>query len=203
MGFDLTLFSISEKANFVLEKSKLDKNYANDFDKIKDIDDLRLHLRMIQSNPDGTPENILKELIEDSKVVLSHYPDSNIKKYQFYSQTRGYETLNYLLIAYLKSKKININDNKVFFGGKDIINNTQYQRFQYLDNFKTMEICNLLQMIDFSDIVKFYDYKKLENSVYKLTRPENLVYLKVEFEDLKTFFHEAKKLNAFVVIKIS
>lgn len=203
MGFDLTLFSISEKANFVLEKAKLDKNYANDFDKIQDTDDLRLHLRMIQSNPDETPENILKELIEDSKAVLLHYPDSNIKKYQFYSQTRGYETLNYLLIAYLKSKKINIDDNKVFFGGKDIINNTQYQSFQYLDNFKTMEISNLLQMIDFSDIVKFYDYKKLENSVYKLTRPENLVYLKVEFEDLKTFFHEAKKLNAFVIIKIN
>lgn len=203
MGFDLTLFSISEKANFVLEKAKLDKNYANDFDKIQDTDDLRLHLRMIQSNPDETPENILKELIEDSKAVLSHYPDSNIKKYLFYSQTRGYETLNYLLIAYLKSKKINIDDNKVFFGGKDIINNTQYQSFQYLDNFKTMEISNLLQMIDFSDIVKFYNYKKLENSVYKLTRPENLVYLKVEFEDLKTFFHEAKKLNAFVIIKIN
>lgn len=203
MGFDLTLFSISEKANFVLEKAKLDKNYANDFDKIQDTDDLILHLRMIQSNPDETPENILKELIEDSKAVLSHYPDSNIKKYQFYSQTRGYETLNYLLIAYLKSKKINIDDNKVFFGGKDIINNTQYQSFQYLDNFKTMEISNLLQMIDFSDIVKFYNYKKLENSVYKLTRPENLVYLKVEFEDLKTFFYEAKKLNAFVIIKIN
>lgn len=203
MGFDLTLFAISNEDKFVLEKAKLNENYADDFDKIQDTNNLRLHLRMVQSYPNEKPYKILLELIEDSKVVLSHYPDSNIKKYQFYSQTRGYETLNYLLTAYLKSKKINIDDNKVFFGGKDIIINTQYQRFQYLDNFKTMEISDLLQNIDFSDIIKFYDHKKLENSVYKLTRPENLVYLKAEFEDLKTFFHEAKKLNAFVIIKIS
>jgi len=201
MGLDLTLFSISNKANFVLEKAKSDEKYANDFEKIQDINSLRLCLRMVQSNPDGTPKNILEELIEDSKVVLSYYTDSNINKYQFHSRTRGYETLNYLLIAYLKSRKINVDNNKVFFSGTNI-SNSQHQ-LQYLDNLKTLEISNLLQTINFSDIVEFYDYEKIKNLVYKLTRPENLAYLEVEFEELKTFFNEAKLLNSFVVIKIN
>lgn len=203
MGLDLTLFAISNKAKFILEKAKVNEDYANDFDKIQDIDKLKLHLRMIQSNPDGTPENVLKELIEDSKVVVSHYPDNKIDKFRFYSQTRGYETLNYLLIKFLKSKNINFDNTKVFFGGTDIINNSQYLRFQYFDNFKTLEISDLLQPIDFSDIVEFYDYDKMKNLVYKLIKPENLTDLKDEFEELKAFFNEAKPLNAFVVIKIS
>ncbi|MCX8534058.1 DUF1877 family protein [Chryseobacterium luquanense] len=203
MGLDLALFSISNKAKFVLEKAKVNEDYANDFDKIQDTNKLRLHLRMIQSNPDGTPEKVLKELIEDSKVVLSHYPDNKIDKFQFFSQTRGYETLNYLLIKFFVSKNIDFDNTKLFFGGIDIINNSQYLRFQYFDNLKTLEISNLLQAIDFSDIVKFYDYDEMENTVYKLLKPENLTDLKGEFEELKAFFNEAKLLNAFVVIKIS
>lgn len=203
MGLDLTLFAISNKAKFILEKAKVNEDYANDFDKIQDTHKLKLHLRMIQSNPDGTPENVLKELIEDSKVVVSHYPDNKIDKFRFYSQTRGYETLNYLLIKFLKSKNINFGNTKVFCGGTDIIKNSQYLRFQYFDNLKTLEISNLLQPIDFSDIVEFYNYDKMENLVYKLIKPENLTDLKDEFEELKAFFNEAKLLNAFVVIKIS
>lgn len=68
---------------------------------------------------------------------------------------------------------------------------------------KTLEISDLLQPIDFSEIVKFYDYDKMKNLVYKLIKPENLTDLKDEFEELKVFFNEAKLLNAFVVIKIS
>lgn len=203
MGLDLTLFAISNKAKFILEKAKVNEDYANDFDKIQDTHKLKLHLRMIQSNPDETPENVLKELIEDSKVVISHYPDNKIDKFRFYSQTRGYETLNYLLIKFLKSKNINFGNTKVFFGGTDIIKNSQYLRFQYFDNLKTLEISDLLQPIDFSDIVEFYNYDKMENLVYKLIKPENLIDLKDEFEELKAFFNEAKLLNAFVVIQIS
>jgi hypothetical protein len=202
VGLDLTLFSISNKAKFVLEKAKLNSDYANDFDKIQDTDNLKLQLKMVQANPDGTPEHILQELIEDSKIVLSHYPDNKIDKYEFHSLTRGYETLNYLLTEYLTENNIYINNDKVFFGGTDIVSNSQTLRFQYFDNLKTLEISNLLQPIDFSNILKFYDYQKMENVIYKLTRPENLDYLKTEFEDLKTFFNEATKLDAFIVIKI-
>lgn len=202
MGLDLTLFSISNKAKFVLEKAKLNLDYASDFDKIQDTDNLKLQLKIVQANPDGTPEHILQELIEDSKIVLSKYPDKKTDKYQFYSRTRGYETLNYLLTEYLKDNHISIENEKVFFGGTDISDSTQFVRFQYFDNLKTLEISNLLQPIDFSNIVKFYDYQKMESVVYKLTRPENLDYLKAEFVELKTFFNEATKLDAFIVIKV-
>jgi Domain of unknown function (DUF1877) len=201
VGLDLTLFSISNKAKFVLEKAKSNVDYANDFDKIQDTDSLKLHLKMVQAHPDGTT-HIIQDLIEDSKIVLSHYPDHKTDKYQFYSRTRGYETLNYLLTEYLKDNHICIENEKVFFGGADIFDSTQFVRFQYLDNLKTLEISNLLQPIDFSNIVKFYDYQKMESVVYKLTRPENLDYLNAEFKELKTFFNEATKLDAFIVVKV-
>lgn len=202
MGLDLELFSISNKAKFVLDKAKLKVDYANDFDKIQDTDNLKLHLKMVQANPYGTPEYILQELIEDSKIVLSHYPDNKTNNYQFHSATRGYETLNYLLSEYLKDIEIRTENEKIFYEGTDILQ-TQFPRLQYFDNMKTVEISNLLQPIDFSDIVKFYDYQKMETAVYKCTRPENLEYLKTEFEDLKIFFREATKLDAFVIIKVS
>ena len=185
-----------------MDKAKLNVDYANDLDKIQDTDSLVLCLKMVQANPDGTPADILKELIEDSKIVLSQYPDSKTDKYQFHSGTRGYETLNYLLTEYLKANQIHIENEEIFYGGTDIYQ-TQYPRLQIFDNFKTAEISNLLQPIDFSNIAKFYDYQKMESVVYKLTRPENLNHLKAEFEALKTFFKEATKLEAFVVIKIS
>lgn len=202
MALDLTLFSISNKVKFVLEKAKLNENYANDFDKIQNINNLKLQLRMIQLMPDGTPENILQELINDSKIVLDYYPEDKIEKYRFQSRTRGYETLNYLLSEYLKYNKIYNVKNKVFFEGTDIINNSQYLRFQYLDNVETKEIYILLKQIDFSDIMKFYDFEKMKNIVYKVTRPENLNHLEVEFKELKYFFYEATKLDAFTIIKI-
>lgn len=202
MALDLTLFSIPNKAKFVLEKAKLNENYANDFDKIQEINNLKLQLRMIQLMPDGTPENILQELINDSKIVLNYYPEDKIEKYRFQSRTRGYETLKYLLSEYLKYNKIYNTKNKVFFEGTDIINNSQHLLFQYLDNEETKEIYILLKKIDFSDIMKFYDFDKMKNIVYKVIRPENLNHLEVEFEELKDFFYEATKLDALTVIKI-
>lgn len=67
MGLDLELFSISNKAKFVLDKAKLKVDYANDFDKIQNTDNLELHLKMVQANPDGTPEYILKNLLKTQK----------------------------------------------------------------------------------------------------------------------------------------
>ena len=203
VGLDLRLFAISDKAKFVLEKVRLSINYANDFDKIQDMDNLELHLKMVQTNPDGTPEYILKELIEDSEIVLSFYPNRKADKYQFQSLTRGYETLNYLLTEYLKDNHISIKKEKIFYSGTDIFANSQLQGLQYLDLSQTLEIYNLLKPVDFSSLVKFYDYEKMRNLVYKLTRPENLDHLKAEFERLKIFFKEATELKSFVVIKMS
>lgn len=201
MGLDLTLFSISTKAKFLLEKARINIDYANDFDKIQDTKLLKRHLEMVKANPDGTPEHILEELIEDSKTVLSHYPDFKTDKYQFNFRTSGYETLNYLLKEFLKDQKKHVEREKIFYGGTDIYQ-TQYTSLQFINNLITIEISNLLQSIDFSNLIKFYDYQKMDGVIYKLTKPENLNFLKADFEELKAFFFEATKLNAFVVIKI-
>jgi hypothetical protein len=204
MGLDLTLISISNNAKFVLDKAKQNIKYAIDLDKIQDTELLKLHLKMVQANPDGTPEGLLQELIEDSEKVLSYYPNKKIENYIFCSRTRGYDTLNYLLTHHLKDKQSNITpgDTKIFYGGTDIECSSQLPRFQYLDNVRTAEICDLLEPIDFSSLLEYYDYKVMETLVYKLTKPENIIHLEEEFEQLKTFYKEAKTLGAFVLIRV-
>ena len=202
MGLDLKLFSISSKADFVLKKAKSNLHYAIDFDKILNPETLELHLKMIQKNPDGTPETVIQELIQDSFTILNYYPEKDITNYIFSSKTRGYDTINFLLKQYLEDKK-RIKVSEIFYSGINIENESQWNRFQYIDKDKTKEINKLLESIQFADLLKYYDYQKMEHSVYKPTRPDQLFYLKEEFNDLKKFYNESSKLDAFVIVKIS
>jgi hypothetical protein len=202
MALDLHLFSISGKADFILEKAKSKLFYAIDFDKILDTKTLRLHLKMLQENPDGTPQDILEELIEDSLQVVRFYPNHNIENYTFYSRTQGYSTINYLLKHYLKDKnKIEVSE--IFYSGIKIENDSQFVRFEYINQEKVSEIYNLLKWVEFDELVHYYDPEKMQDAVYKLVSPDKFVYLKEEFNQLKNFYKEAKKLNAFVIVKIS
>lgn len=202
MGLDLQLFSISNKADFVLEKAKLDIDYAIDFDKILNTETLQLHLKMVQENPDGTSEFALKELIEDSVKVINYYPDKNIEKHTFYSNTRGYATLGYLLTQYLKDK-YKLETSEIFYKGIAIECKSQWTRFEYLDDTKTTEVSNLLDKIEFEELLKYYDYKSMSEDVYKLITPEKFNLLEEEFNLLKEFYKNAKDLDSFVIIKIS
>lgn len=202
MGLDLKLFSISSKVDFVLDKAKSNLLYAIDFDKILETETLKLHLKMIQENPDGTPESILKELIQDSIIVLDSYPNRSKENYTFYSKTRGYSTINYLLEKYLIDKRKR-ETSELFYSGIKIENDSQFVRFEYIREKEVSEICDLLELIDFDDLLKYYDLEKMQAIVYKLMCPDMFVFLKEEFSELKKFYKESKKLNAFVVIKIS
>ncbi|MDQ1163867.1 hypothetical protein QE431_000185 [Flavobacterium sp. SORGH_AS 622] len=202
MGLDLHLFSIPGKADFVIEKAKSNLFYAIDFDKILDVKTLRLHLKMIQRNLDVNTENRLEELIEDSIKVVHFYPNQNIENYNFYSRTRGYDTINYLLKHYLKDKnKIKVSE--IFYSGIMIENDSQFLRFEYINQEKVNEIYNLLKCVEFDELIKYYNLEEMQNIVYKLIHPDKFVYLKEEFNELKRFYEEAEKLNAFVVVKIS
>lgn len=176
--------------------------YAIDFDKILDVKTLRLHLKMIQRNSDVNTENRLEELIEDSIKVVHFYPNHNIENYNFYSRTRGYDTINYLLKHYLKDKnKITVSE--IFYSGIMIENDSQFVRFEYINQEKVNEIYNLLKCVEFDELIKYYNLEEMQNIVYKLIHPDKFVYLKEEFNELKRFYEEAEKLNAFVVVKIS
>ena len=58
--------------------------------KIQDTKELKWHLKLVQANPDGTPEHILEELIEDSKTVLSH----TLKEKKYFMVEQIYTKLN-------------------------------------------------------------------------------------------------------------
>lgn len=204
MGLDLTLIAVSDKARFILDKAKQNSKYAADFDKIQDPELLRLNLEMAQVAPDESSIEILKDLIEDSEKMLQFYPKRNPDKYIFRSLTRGYETLNYLLIYYLKSsQKDALSNGKVFYGGTDINCDMQFSHLRHIDNKQVSEICEILEPIAFSRLLEYYDFGKMDNSVYKLTKPERLKCLEEEFEQLKTFYINAKKLGSFVLVKIN
>lgn len=203
MGLDLKLIAVSNKANFIIEKSKQNSKYAIDSDKICDLDVLRRHLKMVQANPSEKEfEESLMELIKDSEFACSFYPDNNIESYRFHSSTRGYATLNYLLLRYLfeRGYLTEGQDERIFYGGHDIDYAKQHTQFKYLDNKKTSGISVLLKGIDFNALLPYYDYEKMKDAgVYKLTRPENLEDLRTEFEKLKEFYKNAQELDAFIL----
>ena len=202
MGLDLRLFAIPDKADFVLEKAKSNLYYAIDFDKILDTKSLELNLKMIQENPDGTPENIIQELIEDSIKVINCYPNKNSGNYNFYSFTKGYETLNYLLKEYLKDK-MNVEVSELFYSGIKIENESQFVRFHYINKEQVKRIYELLNPIEFNELIKYYNYESMIENIYKLVLSDRFKFLEEEFNNLKKFYFESKMIDTFVIIKIS
>jgi len=202
MGLDLKLFSISSKVDFVLEKAKSNLFYAIDFDKILDTKMLELNLKMVQRSPDGTPESVLEELILDSRIVVDCFPNRNIENYVFYSKTRSYGTLSFLLEKYLTDKN-KLKTSEVFYLGIKIENESQFVRFEYINPKEVNEIYNLLKFIEFDELIKYYYSEEIQDNVYKLVHPDRFIFLKKEFDELKKFYKESKNLDAFVVIKIS
>lgn len=168
-------------------------------------EDLRHFLKMVLSNDNNTQAvHSLTELIKDSEFVTSFYPHNQKDQYRFYSSTRGYGTLNYLLGQYINERpNLSKADNQyIFYGGTDIDYAEQFVQFQYLDTSQVIAICDLINLIEFDDLLKYYNYEKMEGIVYKLTRPEGLDYLRVEFGDLKNFYKNAKQLDAFVITRV-
>jgi hypothetical protein len=206
MGLDLELFAISKKADYIIEKARQNRNYAIDMYMICRTDDLKQSLKMEQSNDKGSEfVNSLTELINDSEFVTSFYPHNQKDQYRFYSGTRGYDTLNYLLRQYITDRpNLSKADNQyIFYGGTDIDFAEQFVQFQYLNTSQVIAICDLLNLIEFDNLLKYYNYEKMEGNVYKLTRPENLGYLRAEFDDLKNFYKNAQQLDAFVITRVS
>jgi hypothetical protein len=206
MALDLELFAISNKANFIIEKSRQNRHYAIDLDKICDIDKLKLHLEMVRADPNEKDfEESLTKLIKDNEIITGFYPAKKNDDFRFYSKTRQYETLNYLLLKFFSDKTIQtrIQNNSLFYGGTDIDYSKQHTAFRYLTDERTAEVCDLLNSVDFDSLLPYYDKEKMEQAgVYKLTRPENLENLRDEFQELKQFYNNAKNIDAFILAKI-
>lgn len=205
MGLDLTLIAIPNKASFIIDKAKKSNYYATDIDKIQNPNELRQHLRMIQGIPSEKDfEESLTELIKDSDFLATLYPDNKMEKYIFHSRTRGYETLNYLLQQSLQHNLQEENFSKnTFYNGIDIDFAKQHTKLEYIDSIKAGRMSDLLNSIEFDQLLNYYDYEKMKSNVYKLTTPDNLNTLKEEFIELLEFYKSVKTLGAFIIAKIS
>jgi hypothetical protein len=205
MALDLELSAISNKANFIIDKARQNRNYANDMHMICRINDLQHQLKMVQSSENNSEQvSSLTELIQDSEYINSLYPVSQKNSFRFFSSTRGYSTLTYLLHQYLKDRPQLVENENIFYGGVDIDFAKQFVQFRYLDTNRTIETCDLLNAVEFNDLLPYYDFEAMTGQqIYKLTRPEGLEQLRAEFEELKRFYRNAKQLDAFVITKIS
>lgn len=205
MGLDLTLIAIPNNASFIIDKARKSNYYATDVDKIHNPNELRLHLSMVQGIPaEKDFEDSLTELINDSEYLNSLYPDNVREKYIFHSRTRGYETLSYLLQQYLQQNLQVENFSKnTFYSGIDIDFAKQHTKLEYIDPTKAVKLSDLLNSIEFDQLLNYYDYEKMKSHVYKLTTPDNLNTLKEEFIELQQFYQSVKNLGAFIIVKIS
>ena len=205
MALDLTLIAIPKKASFILDKAQKDPHYAMDLDKVQNTDALKHQLKMVQADPKEKKfEKSLVELIEDSEWLTNLYPDGKSKNYIFVSKTRGYDTLNYLLQQYILDNRPGENfDKNIFHGGLDIDFARQYTRLEYLDAERAAQVSDLLNSIEFDELLKYYDPEAMSAIVYKLIGPEHLGNLKSEFQELQQFYLSAKRIEAFIIIKVS
>lgn len=205
MGLDLSLIAIPEKGKFIIDKARNNMLYSIELNKILNIELLFSNLKMTQANQDETESLVLLELIEDSKEILKLYPNQNEKEYCFYSKTRGYETLNYLLKKYYEKTENHpfVQNYKLFYGGIDIDYGKQFIRLHYINKEKVCEICGLMESISFNQLLDYYNFDILNGEIYKLTNPENLSYLEVEYNELKQFYIKSKNINAFIIVQIS
>jgi hypothetical protein len=205
MGLDLQLTAIPNKANFIIGKARENNYYATDIDKVHHTHELKQQLKMVQANPaEKHFESSLAELIKDSEFLTSLYPGRKVENYVFRSGTRGYETINYLILQYLQHNHRQESFNyHVFYGGTDIDFAKQHTRLEYIDNIKIAQLSDLLNSIEFDRLLYYYDYDKMQNVVYKLTTPEHLHELKKEFKELQKFYLSAKNLDAFIIVKVS
>ena len=205
MGLDLTLIAISNKANFIIDKARQNNYYAADIDKLYNTNTLKHHLKMVQAKPgDKAFEASLKELIKDSEFLTTFYPNGKYENYVFSSETRGYDTINYLLQQSLQNdhRQKSFNRN-TFYGGIDIDFAKQHTRLEYIDHIKVSELSDFLNSFKFEALLSHYNYDRMINTVYKLIGADDLEGLEVEFKKLQTFYLSAKALDAFMIAKVS
>jgi hypothetical protein len=208
MALDLSLMAIPDKGKFILQKAFESNSYACDLDKIQEPEKLKRHLEMVRKNPDGSSEHILNELIDDSEKIIKLYPNASPENYSFYSVNRCYDTINYLLTEILKEEKNELflkysYRRKFLYSGQDITQDqAEHVCFQFFDTKQTAEIYEVLNAVDFKQLVRHYDSNNM-TEVYKLTSLDNFGALEQEFMSLREFYRQAKLIDGFVIIKIN
>ena len=202
MGLDLSLTALPPAAGFALAKARARPAYAAEFDKILDPDHLRQHLRMLAATPADPAAAVLREMLADTEQILTQLPAGQ-PLLTFYSGTRGYATLDYLLEAWLAARGQPLPAGRyVFYGGTALDSNGEHAYFQYLTPAQVAAVAAVLAAADFAALLEFYDYERLwELGVYKLTRPQSLPYLAEEYAELQAFYRAAATQGAAVLAR--
>ncbi|MBC6994940.1 DUF1877 family protein [Neolewinella lacunae] len=145
----------------------------------------------------GHPDWI--EFKKDAQMLLEYYPNKQFDNKYYFDSNRTYDALDYLI-----SKKIN-DYNYTFFGDgiefKESLG-VQGRTLKYWDIKILRRKSKLVEKIESGDLMKHYDFEKMEKlGVYKISQinchKENVEEV---FINLKSFLSEAIQLNGYVLI---
>jgi len=192
MGLDLSLTAVPIQAKSILQKAieKKDSEYP----------DILFHFpRVFQSDFEdfGHPDRI--EFKKDAASLLKYYPFKKFEKIYYLETNRKYGVLDYLIAQHR-----NNTESTFFYDGIDfeISKGGQGHILKYWDQRIIGAKKALIDKIQYEDLIKHYDYKKMDlQGVYKISQiNEQKDSIKTIFQKLKSFLINAKLLNGFVIV---
>jgi hypothetical protein len=139
------------------------------------------------------------EFKKDAQTLLEYYPNNRFDNKYYFNSNRSYDALDYLIPRYINNANYSFFNDGIEFkhsvGG-------QGQTLKYWNKEILIEKAKLIKKIKSSDLMKHYDFKKMEeHGVYKITQinshKENIAEV---FTNLKLFLSEAMKINGYVLI---
>lgn len=145
----------------------------------------------------GHPDWI--EFKEDAHSLLEYYPNKKFEKKYYFDSNRAYDVLDYLIARHLN------NSNYAFFEDgielKESIG-SQGHTLKYWDQEILKKKTKLIEKIEFNDLIKHYNLKKMEElGVYKIIQIDyHKESIETIFKSLKLFLNEAIAINGYVII---
>lgn len=145
----------------------------------------------------GHPDWI--EFKKDAQSLLKYYPNQKFENKYYFDSRRTYDVLDYLI-----GRQLNDN-NYTFFndglGFKASIG-VQGRTLKYWDQKILRTKAELIQKIEYRDLMKHYDFEKIkELGIYKIIQiNDHKESIEAVFVDLKLFLKQATAINGYVII---
>ncbi|MFD2564788.1 DUF1877 family protein [Aquimarina rubra] len=145
----------------------------------------------------GHPDWI--EFKKDARTLLQYYPNNKFDYKYYFDSNRSYDALDYLISRYITDYNYSFFNEGIEF--KQSVGG-QGQTLKYWSKEILIEKAKLIEKIEFSDLMKHYDFEQMEElGVYKITQIDyNKGNIKEVFINLKFFLNEAIKVSGYVLI---
>jgi hypothetical protein len=195
MALDLTLCIVPRQIDAILTKAENNSEYAECVAFIPGI------IRGEGFGDFGDPNRI--QFKKDVIALREYFKPTDLDYY--YDETRCTSTVDYLINEYIETNDIEIEKNILWTGGDKISSLTGGQGIplRLYNRDQINSVSEFISRIYFEELMAFYDYDKLDKiGVYKVTRSENILNNKNDFERLKNLFRRASENENLIILKV-